>query len=77
MVKLSYFSARLLREALVELGYPEAQSIKNKKELIEYITYLIQSATVDTYISDSDEDSDGDEIITIDMTKCYDKLRNI
>lgn len=77
MVKLSYFSAKLLREALVELGYPEAQSIKNKKELIEYTTYLIQSANKDTYISDSEEDSDEDEIITIDMTKCYEKLRNI
>ena len=74
MVKLNYFSARLLREALVELGYLEAQSIKNKKDLIAYTINLIQNANEDTYISDSDDD---DEIITIDMTKCYGKLKNI
>jgi hypothetical protein len=74
MVKLNYFSARLLREALVELGYLEAQSIKNKKDLIAYTINLIQNANEDTYISDSDDD---DEIITIDMTKCYEKLKNI
>ena len=75
MVKLSYFSAKLLREALVELGYLEAQSIKNKKALIEYTTYLIQNANEDTYISDSSDEEDDDEIITIDMTKCFEKLK--
>jgi hypothetical protein len=74
MVKLNYFSARLLRDALVELGYLEAQSIKNKKDLIAYTINLIQNANEDTYISDSDDD---DEIITIDMTKCYEKLRSL
>jgi hypothetical protein len=74
MVKLNYFSARLLREALVELGYLEAQSIKNKKDLIAYTINLIQNANEDNYISDSDDD---DEIITIDMSKCYEKLRSL
>jgi hypothetical protein len=74
MVKLNYFSARLLRDALVELGYLEAQSIKNKKDLIAYTINLIQNANEDNYISDSDDD---DEIITIDMSKCYEKLRSL
>jgi hypothetical protein len=74
MVKLNYFSAKLLKDALVELGYLEAQSIKNKKDLIAYTINLIQNANEDNYISDSDDD---DEIITIDMTKCYEKLRSL
>jgi hypothetical protein len=74
MVKLNYFSAKLLKDALVELGYLEAQSIKNKKDLIAYTINLIQNANEDNYISDSDDD---DEIITIDMSKCYDKLRSL
>jgi hypothetical protein len=74
MVKLNYFSAKLLKDALVELGYLEAQSIKNKKDLIAYTINLIQNANEDNYISDSDDD---DEIITIDMSKCYEKLRSL
>ena len=75
--QLSYYSAKLLKDALVELGYTEVKDIKRKKDLIEYITILIQIADEDTYISDSDEDSDDDEIITIDMTHVLHKLRNI
>jgi hypothetical protein len=75
--QLSYYSAKLLKDALVELGYTEVKQIKNKKELIQYVTLLIQCADVDTYTSDSDEDSDDDTIITIDMTHVLDKLRNI
>lgn len=75
--QLSYYSAKLLKEVLVELGYTEVKEIKRKKDLIEYITILIQIADEDTYISDSDEDSDDDEIITIDMTHVLEKLRNI
>lgn len=74
---LSYYSAKLLKDVLVELGYTEVKEIKRKKDLIEYITILIQIADEDTYISDSDEDSDDDEIITIDMTHVLQKLRNI
>lgn len=74
--KLSYYSAKLLKDALVELGYTEVKDIKNKKELIEYITLLIQCEGNDTYISDSSEEEDDDDtIITIDMTKCYEKLK--
>jgi hypothetical protein len=75
--QLSYYSAKLLKDVLVELGYTEVKEIKRKKDLIEYITILIQSADEDTYITDSDEDSDSDEIITIDMTHVLQKLRNI
>lgn len=75
--QLSYYSAKLLKDALVELGYTEVKEIKRKKDLIEYITILIQTADEDTYITDSDEDSDDDEIITIDMTHVLQKLRNI
>jgi len=74
---LSYYSANLIKQALIELGYTEVKEIKRKKDLIEYITILIQIADEDTYISDSDEDSDDDEIITIDMTHVLQKLRNI
>ena len=63
--QLSYYSARLLKEALIELGYPEVAKIKNKKELINYITILIQSATEDTYLTDSSDDSEDYPIITI------------
>ena len=37
--QLSYYSARLLKEALIELGYPEVAKIKNKKDFI-FFTYL-------------------------------------
>ena len=74
---LSYYSANLLKQALIELGYTEVSKIKNKKLLIRYITILIQSATEDSYLTDSDEDSVDDNIIKIDMTHIYDKLRNI
>lgn len=75
--QLSYYSAKLLKDALVELGYTEVKDIKRKKDLIEYITILIQSADEDTYTSDSDEDSDDETIRTIDMTHVLQKLRNI
>ena len=75
--KLSYYSAKLLKDALVELGYTEVKNIKNKKELIQYVTLLIQTEGPDTYISDSDEDSDDDTIITIDMSHVLDIITNI
>jgi hypothetical protein len=75
--QLSYYSAKLLKDALVELGYTEVKNIKNKKELIQYVTLLIQTEGPDTYISDSDEDSDDDTIITIDMSHVLDIITNI
>ena len=74
--QLSYYSARLLKEALIELGYPEVEKIKNKKELINYITILIQSATEDTYFTDSSDDSEDEPIITITHNSLT-NLRNI
>ena len=74
--QLSYYSAKLLKDALIELGYPEVSKIKNKKELIRFITILIQSATEETYLTDSDDDSE-DETITVIGPHSLDRLRNI
>jgi len=74
--QLSYYSAKLLKDALIELGYPEVTKIKNKKELIRFITILIQSATEETYLTDSDEDSDDEPVITIGPHS-LNMLRNI
>ena len=75
--KLSYYSANLLKQALIELGYTYVENIKNKKELIKYLTILIQSSTADTYLSDSSEDSEDDSIITIDASHVLDKLKKL
>jgi hypothetical protein len=74
--KLSYYSAKLLKDALVELGFTEVKNIKNKKELIEYVTLLIQCEGSEDYKSDSDSD-DNEAITTIDVTKVLDKLKKI
>jgi hypothetical protein len=74
--QLSYYSAKLLKDALVELGYTEVKYIKNKKELIEYITILIQCEGDDEYDSESDDDY-YEEPITIDASNILEKLKKI
>jgi len=75
--QLSYYSARLLKEALVELGYPEVAKIRNKKELIIYITNLIQTTTTEPYLTDSDEDNKDEPIAITDMTHILTKLKKL
>jgi len=73
--QLSYYSAKLLKDALVELGYTEVKYIKNKKELIEYITILIECEGDDEY--DSESDDYYEEPITIDASNILEKLKKI
>jgi len=73
--QLSYYSAKLLKDALVELGFTEVKYIKNKKELIEYITILIQCEGDDEY--DSESDDYYEEPITIDASNILEKLKKI
>jgi hypothetical protein len=75
--RLSYYSAKLLKESLVELGYTEVAKIRNKKELIIYITNLIQTTTTEPYLTDSDEDSEDEPIVITDMTHILTKLKKL
>jgi hypothetical protein len=54
--KLSYYAAKLLKEALREMGYVFPKNI-TKKELIQFIVDLIQQS----HISDSDYDDSSDD----------------
>jgi hypothetical protein len=73
--QLSYYSAKLLKDALIELGFTEVKYIKNKKELIEYITILIECEGDDEY--DSESDDYYEEPITIDASNILEKLKKI
>ena len=75
--QLSYYSAKLLKDALVELEYTEVAKIRNKKELINYITNLIQTTATEPYLTDSDDDSKDEPIVITDMSHILTKFNKL
>jgi hypothetical protein len=65
--QLSYYSARLLKEALREMGYVFPKNI-TKKQLIQYITDLIQQSGDLSSSSDSEYSSDSEEGLVFKCT---------
>lgn len=57
--QLNYYSAKLLKEALIEMGYVFPKNI-TKKELIQFITNIIQHSQD---ISSSESDEEDEEIV--------------
>jgi hypothetical protein len=75
--QLSYYSAKLLKDALIELGYTEVAKIRNKKDLIVYITNLIQTTATEPYLTDSDDDSEDEPITIVDMTHILKEVKKL
>lgn len=67
--RLSYYGAYLLKQALIEMGYPEVDSFRKKKDLIAYVKRLIAEPI------DVSDDEPEEDIIVIDGT--LRKLREI